>query len=197
MSQVQSSAGVTGGPVVPGTTGRSLRSRVFRSRIGRRIAALALAGGLLLTPAAETIAAPFGPDGDDTVVAAQETSTGQQIAAFALQFQGYPYVWAGNTPAGFDCSGFTQYVVRHTLGLDIGHGTAGQLQHGRAVAWGAWQPGDLVFFANTFEPGISHVGIYLGDGRMIHAENPATGVVISDITSGYYAAHYYGAIRIG
>jgi cell wall-associated NlpC family hydrolase len=123
-------------------------------------------------------------------------SGGQVIANFALAFLGYPYVWAGNTPSGFDCSGFTQYVVLNTLGIDIGHGTAGQMNYGAFVDYGAWVPGDLVYFAGTYGPGISHTGIYIGDGQFIHAENESTGVTISSIYSGYYSGHYYGAIRL-
>ena len=125
------------------------------------------------------------------------SSTGQLIAGFAAQFQGYPYAWAGNTPAGFDCSGFTQYVVLSTLGVDIGHAVEGQPAAGWLVDWGAWLPGDLVFFQNTYRAGVSHVGIYLGDGLFIHAENEGTGVVVTSIHSGYYAAHYWGAVRVG
>lgn len=122
---------------------------------------------------------------------------GQAIADFALGYVGYPYVWAGNTPAGFDCSGFTQYVIMNTVGIDIGHGTAGQTGYGTWIDWDAWQPGDLVFFANTADAGISHVGIYIGDGQFVHAENESTGVTISSVYSDYYSGHYYGAYRIG
>jgi cell wall-associated NlpC family hydrolase len=126
-----------------------------------------------------------------------ETSTsGDAIVGFAMQYLGSPYVWAGNTPDGFDCSGFTQFVIANTVGIDIGHGVAGQTGYGAFVEWGAWAPGDLVFFANTFSEGISHVGIYIGDGQFIHAENESTGVTISSLYSDYYSSHYYGAYRI-
>lgn len=128
--------------------------------------------------------------------AAGTSSTGQAIVDFAMQFYGSPYVWAGNTPAGFDCSGFTQYVVQNVTGLDIGHGTEGQLDYGTPVAYGALLPGDLVYFAGTFGPGISHVGIYIGGGQIIHAENESTGVTISNLWGGY-DAYYYSATRIG
>lgn len=125
------------------------------------------------------------------------TSQGQQLVNFAMQFHGYPYVWAGNTPSGFDCSGFTQYVVQNVLGYDITHSTDIQAGYGTSVAWGAWQPGDLIFFVGTGGGGyISHVGIYIGDGQMIHAENPGTGVVISSLYSSYYSNHYYSAMRL-
>lgn len=122
---------------------------------------------------------------------------GQQIVNFAMQYHGYPYVWAGNTPAGFDCSGFTQYVVQNVLGYDITHSTDIQSGHGSSVAWGEWQPGDLIFFVGTGGGGfVSHVGIYIGDGQMIHAENASTGVVISSLYSSYYSNHYYSARRL-
>jgi cell wall-associated NlpC family hydrolase len=127
-----------------------------------------------------------------------ETSNGQAIVNFAMQFQGYPYVWAGNTPSGFDCSGFTQYVVQNALGYDITHSTDIQAGYGSPVGWGEWQPGDLVFFTNTGASGYySHVGIYIGDGQMIHAENEGTGVVISSLYSDYYSSHYATAVRLG
>ena len=123
-------------------------------------------------------------------------TAGEVVAGFALTYAGYPYVAAGNSPAGFDCSGFTQYVVLNTLGIDIRHGVEGQQFAGPWVNWGDWQPGDLVFFQNTYQPGISHAGIYIGDGLFIHAENETTGVVITSVYSDYYASRYYGAVRV-
>ncbi len=124
------------------------------------------------------------------------SGTGQAIVDFAMQYVGSPYVWAGNTPAGFDCSGFTQYVVQNVTGLDITHGTESQLAYGTPVAYDDLQPGDLVYFAGTWGPGVSHVGIYIGGGQIVHAENEMTGVKISDLWGGY-DAYYYSAIRIG
>jgi cell wall-associated NlpC family hydrolase len=124
------------------------------------------------------------------------TSVGQQMANFALQYVGLPYVWAGAGPGGFDCSGLTMYVAANVLGLDITHSTVIQYGYGSAVGYGDWAPGDLVFFANTYTAGISHVGIYIGDGQFVHAENPGTGVVISSMYDSYYSAHYAGARRL-
>jgi cell wall-associated NlpC family hydrolase len=122
---------------------------------------------------------------------------GEVIVQFAQSYLGYPYVAAGNGPYGFDCSGFTQFVILNTLGIDIGHAVEGQPYAGGAwVEYGAWQQGDLIFFQNTYRVGISHVGIYLGDGLFIHAENPGTGVVISSLYDGYYGPRYWGASRI-
>ncbi len=126
---------------------------------------------------------------------ASDATTGDIIAGYAMQFLGYPYVWAGNSPAGFDCSGFTQYVIVSVTGLDIGHGTEGQLAYGTPVPADQLLPGDLLYFAGTWGPGITHAGIYLGDGLFIHAENEGTGVVISDLW-GTYGGYYYTATRV-
>lgn len=137
-----------------------------------------------------SVSAPSAPE-------VPQSTGGQAMVDFAMQYLGYPYVWAGKTPdTGFDCSGFTRWIVLNTLGYDIGGGVPGQTDFGTSVAWGDWQPGDLIFFADTYEPGLSHVGLYIGNGQIIHAENPGTGVVISDITTGYYAEHYAGARRL-
>jgi len=126
---------------------------------------------------------------------AESPRSGQFISDFALQFVGYPYVWAGNSPAGFDCSGFTQYVILNTVGLDIGHASGGQMAYGSWVDAANLMPGDLVFFAGTYGPGVSHTGVYIGDGQFVHAENEGTGVTISWLWSDYYGAHYCGAMR--
>jgi cell wall-associated NlpC family hydrolase len=128
---------------------------------------------------------------------ADVSSLGDTIVAFALQYVGYPYVWAGNTPAGFDCSGFTQFVMLNTVGVDIGHGIGGQPGAGAWVDTDALLPGDLVFFQNTYQPGLSHAGIYIGDGLFVHAENEGTGVVITALWSDYYGPRYWGAVRVG
>ncbi len=122
-------------------------------------------------------------------------SGGSAIANYALQYQGYPYVWAGEGPYGFDCSGFVLWVIRNTVGTNITHDMFVQYDMGTPVAYGNLQPGDIVFFQNTFRWGMSHNGVYIGNGKFIHAENETTGVRISDITSDYYASRYYGAVR--
>ncbi|MDQ3657984.1 MAG: C40 family peptidase [Chloroflexota bacterium] len=170
------------------------RNPAFGSPVVRKLTVLICALGLLASTGAGTLAAPASVPGVDTQAAAQ-VGGGQYIADFALQFQGYPYVWAGNGPGGFDCSGFTQYVLLNTVGIDIGHGVAEQTYSGAWVDWGEWQPGDLVYFAGTYRAGISHTGVYIGDGQFIHAENEGTGVVISSVYSDYYVGHYYGAYR--
>jgi uncharacterized protein YgiM (DUF1202 family) len=124
------------------------------------------------------------------------TAQGRKMIRYATKFLGYPYVWATHGPNTFDCSGFTYYVTLKTLHMDIGAGTWSQSITGTPVSWGDLRPGDLVFFQNTFTWGLSHVGIYIGDGKFIHAENEQTGVVISSLTSSYYKTRWYGARRI-
>jgi cell wall-associated NlpC family hydrolase len=136
------------------------------------------------TPAASApVAAPVGQD------------TGEQIADFALQYQGYPYVYAGEGPWAFDCSGFTMFVINQTLGLNVPHDMTQQFAMGQPVSRDALQPGDLVFFANTLHPGMSHDGIYIGGGKFVHAENEGDGVKVSELDDDYYSSRWYGAVR--
>jgi cell wall-associated NlpC family hydrolase len=133
---------------------------------------------------------------EEQTAADTQLDLGQAIVGFALSYVGYPYVAGGNSPYGFDCSGFTQFVFLNMLGIDIGHGVEYQPSAGYWVDWGNWMPGDLIVFQNTYKAGVSHVGIYIGDAQFVHAENPATGVTISSIYSDYYLAHYWGAVRL-
>lgn len=178
-----------------GTAGRSLVS-FFRRPVAVAAMFLVLATLAPLSAAAQPEAGAGDAGGEVPAVDVSGAASGQFIVDFAWQYYGYPYVYAGNGPGGFDCSGFTQYVVLNTLGIDIGHAVEGQVNAGYWIEWGAWQPGDLVFFAGTYRAGISHVGIYVGDGQFIHAENEGTGVTVSSVWSDYYSGHYYGAIRL-
>ena len=122
-------------------------------------------------------------------------SDGNEIVDFAMRYEGHPYVYAGDGPRAFDCSGFTMYVIGKTLGIDITHDMFVQYDMGSQVGRNDLQPGDLVFFKNTFRRGLSHTGIYIGGGQFIHAENESTGVRISDLDSDYYSSRWYGAVR--
>jgi len=141
---------------------------------------------------AEATAAPA-----DTPALSELNARGSDVAAFAMQFVGAPYVWGGADPNGFDCSGFTQYVYRH-FGLDLPRFTADQYseQYGTIITDpNALQPGDLIFFANTYEPGITHIGIYIANGDVVQAMSPGIGVAIGNLREDYWAQHYYGALR--
>jgi SH3-like domain-containing protein len=118
------------------------------------------------------------------------------VVNFAMQFVGTPYVWGGSQPGAFDCSGYTKYVYGQ-FGLSLPHSAAGQYsqRYGTLIDKANLQPGDIVFFANTYKRGISHVGIYIGGGRVVQAL--AEGVPLSAVSmnSGYWQSKYYGAIR--
>ncbi|MBA3275252.1 MAG: C40 family peptidase [Chloroflexia bacterium] len=124
------------------------------------------------------------------------TATGNAIANYAMRYVGYPYVWATAGPSSFDCSGFTNWVIKNVVGPDIGRGLWTQWASGVAINRADLQPGDLVFFQNTYKAGLSHSGIYIGNNQFVHAENPNTGVRVSDLNSNYYGSRWLGARRI-
>jgi len=127
-----------------------------------------------------------------TAEAASSSAIGDQIVAYAKQFLGVPYVYGGNGPNCFDCSGFTKYVYAH-FGVTLNRTATDQLANGTSVSKSQLQPGDLVFFrANTTKP-VSHVGIYIGNGQFIHASTNTYSVQIDRLDTGYYAGVYvYG-----
>jgi hypothetical protein len=116
-----------------------------------------------------------------------------EIIKMAKSFQGVPYVWGGVSPSGFDCSGFTHYVLLKN-GITIPRTASQQYYAGTWVQRKNLLPGDLVFFT-TYKPGPSHVGFYLGSNKFIHASS-SKGVTISDLSSSYYAQRYIGAKRV-
>lgn len=118
-----------------------------------------------------------------------------QIVTLSQKYIGVPYRLGGTTPRAFDCSGYTQYVYREA-GISINRTVATQLQDGVIIAKEDLEPGDLVIFSNTGGRGFaSHVGIYLGNGKIIHASE-TKGITIADLDSAYFAQHYQCARRI-
>ncbi|WP_202113274.1 C40 family peptidase [Paenibacillus sp. MMS18-CY102] len=106
---------------------------------------------------------------------------------------GTPYVSGGTSVKGFDCSGFTQYVFKQ-LGLSLERTSGSQAKMGSAVDKDDLRAGDLVFF-NTSGDGISHVGIYVGEGKFAHASS-SKGVTISALNDSYYSKRYVTARRV-
>lgn len=120
------------------------------------------------------------------------SSTGQAIVNTARQYLGVPYVWGGTSPKGFDCSGLVQYVCSKN-GISVSRTAADQAGCGTHVSKANLQPGDLVFFGPS---GIHHVGIYIGNGNMIHAPHTGDVVKVTSIDSAYYSSQYAGAVRV-
>jgi cell wall-associated NlpC family hydrolase len=143
-------------------------------------------------PAAST--ARTGTARGATPPVAPRSTTGG-VVGMAMQYIGYRYRFGGVTPSGFDCSGFVYYVFNRA-GISMPRSMSSQINSGIRIKSSELQPGDLVFFANTYKRGISHIGIYAGNGKMVHAATERTGVMISSIWTPYRAAHYAGAVRI-
>ncbi len=120
-------------------------------------------------------------------VSVPDAASSSDIVSIAMDYLGCPYVWAGSSPSGFDCSGFVMYVYAK-VGVSLPHSSRMQYGCGKAVSRDDLRPGDLVFFGNP----IHHVGIYVGDDKMIHAAGTGKDVRISTI----WRSNYYGACRI-
>jgi len=114
------------------------------------------------------------------------TDLAAKMIASAKKLIGIPYVWGGSTPSGFDCSGFIYYVANQA-GMEIGRYSAEGF-YDRTYYVDTPKAGDIVFFENTYKKGISHLGIYLGNNQFIHANDD--GVMISNLQSSYYQAHF-------
>jgi len=112
----------------------------------------------------------------------------------ALSCRGTRYSRGGTSRGGFDCSGFTRYVYAK-YGISLPHSTAAQAHLGRPVSKSELAAGDLVFF-HTHRAGISHVGIYIGNGRFVHSATHGRGVVVDSLNAAYYAPRYRGARRV-
>jgi cell wall-associated NlpC family hydrolase len=125
---------------------------------------------------------------------AAASGKGGEIVGLAMRYLGYRYVFGGTTPAGFDCSGFVYYLHRQ-LGIPLSRGMLGQYTAGQHIPMNQLEPGDIVFFSNTYMPGLSHDGIYIGGGKFIHAADESTGVTITSLSAAYWASRYSGATR--
>ena len=125
-------------------------------------------------------------------------TTGADIVAYAKKYLGYDYVLGGASPkSGFDCSGFVKYVYNH-FGYKISRTSKTQAKDGKEVAKSDLQPGDIIILKNQSLTAIGHVGIYIGNNKIIHASEPGVGVVITDMDArGYnYNKRYVTARRI-
>lgn len=122
--------------------------------------------------------------------------SGADIVNYLMKFKGTPYVWGGNSLSkGIDCSGLLQQGFAH-FGINIGRVTNEQIGQGKAISWDNLQIGDAIFFdTDPNRSGPDHVGIYIGNGKMLHAPKTGDVVKVSDITGSYYASRFMGARR--
>jgi murein DD-endopeptidase len=116
-----------------------------------------------------------------------------QVVFTAMQMVGVPYLWGGSTPAGFDCSGLVQYAYSNA-GLRLPRTAAAQLTASTPLPLEDAVAGDLLFFGDRSRT--SHVAIYLGEGRFVHAPNGGSSVSLDDLQTSYWRTHFSGAGRI-
>jgi LysM repeat protein len=121
----------------------------------------------------------------------EENSASSSVLAEAQKHVGVPYQWGGQTPSGFDCSGFIYYVLKQT-GSKMGRYSS-EGYYSRSFYVNTPQPGDLVFFENTYKKGISHLGFYVGNNKFIHAGS--SGVEVSSLDNSYWKSHFDGFKR--
>lgn len=125
-------------------------------------------------------------------IASRTSAIASSLTRSAMRFIGTPYVFGGTRPTGFDCSGYVQHVFA-LLGVHLPRTADAQFDAGHRIAT-AMAPGDLVFF-HTYAPGVSHVGIYIGNNKFIHSAS-TRGVSISSLHDSYWAPRYLGAKRV-
>jgi cell wall-associated NlpC family hydrolase len=121
--------------------------------------------------------------------AAARRARGQRVVEVAMKHRGASYQWGGVGPSSFDCSGFVRYVYAQ-VGVSLPHNAAMQYEHGTAVVRDRLEPGDLVFF-----DGLRHNGIYVGQGRFIHARQTGRRVNVADLDGDWYRTRWVGARR--
>ncbi|MEG3183462.1 C40 family peptidase [Lysobacter erysipheiresistens] len=137
--------------------------------------------------------------GKTAAVAADYTPPDSKIKTVlqkALTLLGTPYRWGGTSPEkGFDCSGLVSYVFRNALGIDLPRVSRDQAETGELIAdKSELAAGDLVFFGRRGR--VDHVGIYVGEGRFVHAPSTGKDVMVSDLDSGYWSGKYMQARRV-
>ena len=152
----------------------------------RAAVVLTVGAGVALAPS-PALAHPVASASASTSAVAAPTAAAQVAVDTALAQLGDPYVWAGDGPDVFDCSGLTQYAYA-AVGVALPHSSRAQSQLGVPVSRAELQPGDIVYF---YSP-VSHVGIYIGDGKMVHARTFGQPVAVTTVDMGGYA----GARRI-
>jgi cell wall-associated NlpC family hydrolase len=124
------------------------------------------------------------------------SSDGSKLVHDAYKYKGIKYKFGGTTRKGLDCSGLVTRVYNDLKLGKVPRSSAALYKHGHPVKLNDLRAGDLVFFKNTYKPGISHVGIYTGNDKFIHARNRKFGVTVSSLSDPYFQIHYAGARRL-
>lgn len=127
-----------------------------------------------------------------TAHSTSSAAAGEQIAARALAMSGKPYRFGGSSPAGFDCSGLVHFAHREA-GISVPRTAEQQFHHSQRVSRAALQPGDLVFFRIAGK--VSHVGLYAGEGRFVHAPSSGKQVEVTTLDHPYWRRHLVGSGR--
>ncbi|MGJ4804135.1 C40 family peptidase [Luteimonas sp. SDU82] len=128
--------------------------------------------------------------------APKEEGRVQTLVKRGLALLGTPYRWGGNSPeGGFDCSGLVGYVFRTALGIDLPRVSRDMARDGEKVERAALVPGDLVFFGRRGKR-VDHVGIYIGEGRFLHAPRSGRDVTVSQLDTGYWSGKFLQARRV-
>lgn len=119
----------------------------------------------------------------------------KKLISFGRNFLGSRYTFGGSSPSeGFDCSGFTQYIYSKSLAVALPRTTKAQSRVGRPISWDRLEPGDLVFF--DLSGRLSHVGVYLGNGKFFHASTSEKKLIIADMRKKYFANRFNSARRV-
>jgi cell wall-associated NlpC family hydrolase len=126
---------------------------------------------------------------------AQGAGRAQSVLARAFALLGTPYRWGGTSTEGFDCSGLVGYVFRNALGIELPRVSRDMAQTGAAVERSQLNAGDLVFFS-THSRGVDHVGIYIGEGKFLHAPRTGRDVTVSNLDTGYWSGKFIQARRV-
>lgn len=160
------------------------------------LAAVALVLGGCGAPPKQYVASRASPPSVHRGVEGASSAQIRELALHALSLVGTPYRFGGASPdSGFDCSGLVFYVYQRGIGVALPRDTQRLSEVGASVVADALEPGDLVFF-NTTGRAYSHVGIYLGEGRFIHAPTTGGSVQLVDIRDRYWQMRYDGARRL-
>jgi cell wall-associated NlpC family hydrolase len=125
-----------------------------------------------------------------------KTDTGHKVVRQALAYKGTRYRYGGTTKRGLDCSGLVARVWSDLKMKKIPRASSALYNSGKPVHLAELRPGDLVFFKNTYKRGISHVGVYAGSNKFVHAAGRHQGVTIAKLSDPYYQLHYAGARRL-